>query len=107
MSIVNQVPESVNSNPLSIAVISPDAGHRNQAITALAGFTNGSIREFISYPPGASAIAETLKQDFDVVVIDLDSDSEYALDLVENVCSEGSTNVIVYSANPDPALLLR
>lgn len=103
----NQVPESLNSTPLSIAVISPDASHREQAITALARFTNGRIREFISYPPGASAIAQALKQDFDVVIIDLDNDPEYALELVENVCADGSTNVIVYSAKSDPALLLR
>jgi pilus assembly protein CpaE len=107
MSTLNQIPESLNSNPLSIAVISPDAAHRRQAITALAGFPNGSIREFISYPPGASTIAQTLKQDFDVVIIDLDSDAEYALELVENVCVDGSTNVIVCSAQTDPALMLR
>jgi len=107
MSTSNQVPEALNLNPLSIAVISPDASHRDQAIAALAGFKNGTIREFISYPEGASSIAQTLKQDFDVVIIDLDSDSEYALELVENVCLDGSTNVIVYSSKPDPTLLLR
>jgi pilus assembly protein CpaE len=106
MSTSDQVPESLNLNPLSIAVISPDKSNRDQALSALARFTNGSIREFISYPPGASAIAHTLKQDFDVVIIDLDSDPEYALELVENVCAGGSTNVIVYSAKPDPAVLL-
>ena len=107
MSTANQVPESLNLNPLTIAVISPDATNREQAISALSRFTNGSIREFITYPPGASAIAQTLKQDFDVVIIDLDSDPEYSLELVENVCADGSTNVIVYSAKPDPTLLLR
>ena len=107
MSTSNLVPESLNLNPLTIAVISPDATNREQAISALARFTNGSIREFVTYPPGASAIAQTLKQDFDVVIIDLDTDPEYALELVENVCLDGSTNVIVYSAKPDPNLLLR
>jgi pilus assembly protein CpaE len=107
MSTENQVPESLNLNPLSIAVISPETTHRDEAIAALAKFTNGSIREFVSYPPGAGAIAQTLKQDFDVVIVDLDSDPEYALELVENICVDGSTNVIVYSAKPDPALLLR
>lgn len=103
----NQLPESFISSPLSIAVISPDAIHRDQAIASLARFSNGSIREFVSYPPGAGAIAEALRQDFDVVIIDLDTDPEYALELVEHICVDGSTNVIVYSAKPDPALLLR
>ena len=107
MSNSNQVPESLNLNPLSIAVISPNTSHRDEAIASLARFTNGTIREFISYPPGAGAVAQALKQDFDVVIIDLDSDPEYALELIENVCIDGSTNVIVYSAKPDPALLLR
>ncbi len=107
MSTSKQNPDSLGTNSLSIAVISPDTAHRDEAIAALAGFSNGTIREFISYPPGASAIAQGLKQDFDVVIIDLDSDPEYALELVENVCQDGLTNVIVYSARPDPALLLR
>ena len=107
MSTPIEMPESFVSSPLSIAVISPDAFNRDQAIASLARFSNGSIREFVTYPPGAGAIAEALRQDFDVVIIDLDSDPEYALELVENICIDGSTNVIVYSAKPDPTLLLR
>ena len=107
MSTSNEVPDSLNLNPLSIAVISPNTPHRDEAIAALARFTNGSIREFISYPPGAGAVAQALRQDFDVVIIELDSDPEYALELIENICVDGSTNVIVYSAKPDPTLLLR
>jgi pilus assembly protein CpaE len=107
MSTTNQTSDSLSSTPLCIAVISPDEAHRDEAISSLSGFSNGSIREFISYPPGVGAVAQSLKQDFDVVIVDLDSDPEYALELVENVCADGSTNVIVYSANPEPTLLLR
>jgi pilus assembly protein CpaE len=70
-------------------------------------FPNGRVREYISYPPGVDDVAQMLKQQFDVVIIDLDSDPEYALDLVENICVDGSTNVIVYSAKSDPEILLR
>jgi len=105
MSTSNQIPENINSNPLTIAVISPDANHRDEAISSLGRF-NGTVREFVSYPPGATTVAQSLKQDFDVVIIELDSDPEYALELVKSVCLGGSTNVIVYSAKPDPALLL-
>jgi pilus assembly protein CpaE len=107
MSSSNQTPESLTSTPLTIAVISPDSFHRDEAIAALSRFTNGSIREFISYPKGASAVAEALRQDFDVVIIDLDSDPDYALELVENICTDGQTNVIVISEQPDPDKLLR
>jgi pilus assembly protein CpaE len=104
---MTSVPDSLGANPLSIAVISPNTHHRNSAIGSLERFPNSRIREYISYPPGTGEIAQVLKQDFDVVVVDLDSDPEYALKLVEDICADGSTNVIVYSARPDPDLLLR
>lgn len=107
MSTPVEKPESFESSPLSIAVISPDTFNRDQAIASLARFANGTIREFVTYPPGAGAVAEALRQDFDVVIIDLDSDPDYALQLVENISIDGSTNVIVYSAKPDPAVLMR
>ena len=74
MSTSRQVPDSLGSEPLSIAVISPDDRRRNLAIRALDGFPNGRIREFISYPPDVESVTRMLKQSFDVVVIDLDSD---------------------------------
>jgi pilus assembly protein CpaE len=101
------IPDSLGVNPLSIAVISPNTHHRNAAISALERFPNSRIREYITYPPGAEEVAQVLRQDFDIVIIDLDSDPGYALELVENICVDGTTNVIVYSALPDPDLLLR
>jgi pilus assembly protein CpaE len=47
------------------------------------------------------------KQNLDVVLIDLDSDPEYALDLVESICIRGLATAMVYSAQTDPDLLLR
>jgi pilus assembly protein CpaE len=107
MSSTNHLPESLNSSPLSIAVISPDAHHRDSAIASLDEFKNCRIREFITYPPGASTVARALKQDFDIVIIDLDSDPEYALQLVESICIDGATAVIVISENAAPDMLLR
>jgi len=48
-----------------------------------------------------------LKQSFEVVIIDLDSDPEYTLNLVENICADGATNVIVYSEKVDSGIMLR
>ena len=107
MSTSRQVPDSLGSEPLSIAVISPDDRRRNLAIRALDGFPNGRIREFISYPPDVESVTRMLKQSFDVVVIDLDSDPEYTLGLVESICSDGATNVIVYSERVDSNIMLR
>lgn len=107
MSTLNQSPDPVSSHPLSIAVISPDSFHREEAINALARFTNGHIREFISYPPGAGTVSQALKQDFDVIIVDLDTDTDYALELIEGICDDGSTHVIVISEQLNPDLLLR
>ena len=45
--------------------------------------------------------------DFDVVLIDLDSNPEYALDLVESICAHGLATAMVYSSQADPSLLMR
>ena len=107
MSTSGRIPESLGAEPLSIAVISPDDLRRNLAIQALDKFPNGRIREFISYPPDIESVTKMLKRSFDVVIIDLDSDPEYTLELVENICSDGATNVIVYSEKVDPGLMVR
>lgn len=107
MSTQTAVPDKLGSTPLEIAVVSPNERHRNQAIGALNQFPNSRIREFISYPPDTEAAAQLLRQEFDVVIVDLDSSPEYAVGLVRNICVGGATNVIVYSSRPNPELLLR
>ena len=107
MASTRQITEPLGTEPLGIAVISPDDYRRSLAIRALDGFPHGRIREFISYPPDVDSVTRMLKQSFDVVIIDLDSDPEYTLNLVENICADGTTNVIVYSQNVDSGLMLR
>jgi len=107
MSISSQPSDSIGAEPLTIAVISPDDRRRNVAVSALDKFPNGRIREFISYPPDIESVTRMLKKSFDVVIIDLDSNPEYTLALVENICADGATNVIVYSEKVDPGLMVR
>lgn len=107
MSMLGQFPDSIGAEPLSIAVISPDDRRRGAAIGALDKFPNGRIREFISYPPDIESVTRMLKKSFDVVIIDLDTDPQYTLDLVEKLCSDGAMNVIVYSEKVDPGLMVR
>jgi pilus assembly protein CpaE len=80
---------------------------RNEAINALGECQNGPIREFISYPPNLDDIARTLGNNFDVILVDLDSDQEYALDLVKSISTRGLAIVIVFSEQEDPSLLLK
>jgi pilus assembly protein CpaE len=92
---------------LSVAVISPDKQRRNAATSALAECQSGPIREFVSYPPNLDEVSRTLNRDFDVVIVDLDGDPEFALNLVKSICTNGIATVMVYSAQSDPKLLLR
>jgi pilus assembly protein CpaE len=108
MSTTIPIPDPmISACDLSIAVISPDEQRRNDATSALGECQNGPIREFISYPPDLQDVSCTLGNNFDVILIDLDSDPEYALDLVESINTNGLATAIVYSAQADPDLLVR
>ena len=47
------------------------------------------------------------EKSFDAVIIDLESDVEYALELVEFVASTTSTTVMVYTSRLDPNVMVR
>jgi pilus assembly protein CpaE len=66
-----------------------------------------AIQEFISYPPDLARVPAMLAQQFDVVCIDLDSDTEHALDLVAAIVLPRSTTVMVYSMQADRNLVIR
>jgi pilus assembly protein CpaE len=109
MNTAAQIADSiaVNSGELTIAIISPDERRRNVAVNAVGECQGGQIREFISFPPDVGDVSRMLGINFDVVLVDLDSDPEYALDLVENIGVIGLATVMVYSAEADPGLLVR
>ncbi len=92
---------------LSVAVISPDIERRNSVTAALAQCQRGPLREFTSYPPNLDNVPQMLTRDFDVVMVDLDSDPAYALDLVKSISLNGLATVIVFSGQSDAELLLR
>jgi Flp pilus assembly CpaE family ATPase len=102
-----QYPDSFGADPLSIALIGPDEQRRRAAAYALAGCQGSEVREFTSYPPGLDDVPRLLEQRYDVIVIDLDGNPEYALELVESIGANGMATVMVYSAKADPDLLVR
>jgi pilus assembly protein CpaE len=91
---------------LSVAVISPDLQRRAATTRALGECHKGPIREFLSYPPNLDEVSRTLNRDFDVVIVDLDSNPEYALNLVKSIGINAQATVMVCSAQTDPELLL-
>ena len=102
-----QYPDSFGADPLSIALIGPDEQRRRAVAYALAGCQGSEVREFTSYPPGLDDVPRLLEQRYDVIVIDLDGNPEYALELVESIGANGVATVMVYSAKADPDLLVR
>ena len=109
MSTPAQITESkrISDGILSTAVISPDWHRRKEAIKVLGECQNGPIREFVSYPPNLDDVPRMLGNNFDVILVDLDSDPEYALKLVESISAHGLATVMVYSEQKDPNLLLK
>jgi pilus assembly protein CpaE len=106
MSTSTQGPDALGANVLTIALIGPDQQRRGAVAIALTGLQAGITREFPNYPE-LDEVPRLLEDNYDVVIVDLDSNPEYALDLVETICSTGSPTVMVYSARADSELLVR
>jgi pilus assembly protein CpaE len=100
-------PDSIGSGALSIALIGPDERRRKEAATALLLCDGAAVREYNAYPASLDDVPRLLEQRNDVIIIDLDSNPEFALELVESICANGSATVMVYSSKPDPDLLVR
>jgi pilus assembly protein CpaE len=123
MPDLRQLPDSSGAGKLSIALIGPDELHRKEISDALAAYTGGlegqdakrsalkclvSIREFSSYPHTEyDNIPKGLDLDYDLVIIDLDSDLESALRVVKSVCALGIATVMVYTAQSSVELFKR
>jgi Flp pilus assembly CpaE family ATPase len=101
-------PDFFDIGTLSIALIGPDEQRRNAVARVLAEcHGGGEVREFSSYPPSLDDVPRLLERHYNAIIIDLDSDREYALELVESICANGVATVMVYSEKDDPELLLR
>ena len=106
MSTSAQGPDTLDIHVMSVALIGPQEQHRKAVASALAGSQANLTREFASYPE-LDDVPQLLETGFDVIIIELDSDPEHALDLVEHICGNSSVTVMVYSAQADPELLVR
>jgi pilus assembly protein CpaE len=99
--------ETPDTEELSIVLIGPDQQRRDAVAAALGKCTGTEVRAFASYPPSVDDIPRLLELGIDVIVLDLDSDPQYALELVECVGSGGPVTMMVYSAKADPDMLVR
>jgi pilus assembly protein CpaE len=106
MSAFTQNPDALGADVLSVALIGPDEAGRMAMARALSGPQAKVTREFATYPE-LDDIPRLLEADHDIIVVELDSNPEHALDLVETFCGNGSATVMVYSAHSDSEMLVR
>lgn len=107
MSALTQGPDTLGANLLSVALIGPEDSRRRELAIAIAGPQATIAREYHSYPE-LDDVPQLLDAGYNVIIIDLDSNPEHALDLVEHICSRsGSVTVMVYSGHADAEMLVR
>jgi pilus assembly protein CpaE len=106
MSTFTHDPDALSAKVLSVALIGPQEQRRQAMASALAGSQASVTREFSSYPQ-FDDVPRLLEAEYDVIIVELDTDPEQALDLVEHVCGSTSATVMVYSARTDSELLVR
>jgi pilus assembly protein CpaE len=107
---------------MSVALIGPQEDRRKSIAEAIGGSQSGPgsrgiqgkpgrsgvfIREFTDYPADHDALTRILEQDYDVIILDLDSDPETALGVVRTISTQSSATVMVYSAKSDVDLVVR
>lgn len=98
--------EAIGANVLSVVVIGPDERRRDAVAGALAGSSCGTARQLPFYPE-LDQIPRMIELNHDVVIVDLDSNPEYALEIVENLCAGSQATVMVVSASTDSELMIR
>lgn len=93
-------------NP-TVILIAPNDGHLRSLRRALEAQRATILREFSLYPNYAHLPA-ILDADCDAFMVEIDSDTDIALDLVEAICTRkpGAT-VMVYSGSPQPDRMVR
>jgi pilus assembly protein CpaE len=106
MPTTTKDPDSLGNKVLSVALIGAEERRRNAIAKALAGAQASVTGEFSAYPE-LDDVPRLLEANYDVVIVELDSNPEHALDLVESICGNSSITVMVYSARTDSEMLVR
>ncbi|MGD1108095.1 MAG: AAA family ATPase [Terracidiphilus sp.] len=86
---------------LTVALLGPDEQRRKVVASAISRRPGLKLHEFSSFPPRLEDLPQMLAQAYEVVIIDVDSEPDYAFALVESLCASGRTYVMAYSANAD------
>jgi pilus assembly protein CpaE len=98
MPVLAHPSDAAGAAVLSAALIDPDDLRRQEVADALLGFQGTTIQEYSAFPEDLEQLPRMLEKHYDAVLIGLDSDPEYAFDIVESICANSGTIVMVYSA---------
>jgi TonB family protein len=104
-NVQNSEAELSASKGMAVALIGPNDAHRKVVARALASSQGRKVHEFIDYPGSLNDLPRMLEQNFDVVLVDVDTDESYALQIIEKVAEMGCS-VMAYSARTDQDLLM-
>ena len=90
---------------MNVALIGPNDTHRQIVARALASSQGRKVHEFIDYPNQLRDLPKMFEQNFDFVLVDVDTDESYALQIIEKLAEIGQS-VMAYSARTDQELLM-
>ena len=94
-------PEPSETDLLSIVLIGPDEARRQEIATALDAVGGVQIKQVPAYPARLDELPSLLQPQPDVVIVDLDADPEYTLEIVASIFSSAPSTVMVFSQRSD------
>jgi pilus assembly protein CpaE len=103
----SQNPEPSETDVLSIVLIGPDAARRQEIAKALEAVGGVQIKEIPAYPARLEELPSLLLPQPDAVIVDLDTDPEYTLQIVESISSSAASTVMVFSQRSDLDMTVR
>src|ERR1039458_6136247 len=89
-------PDALGSKVLFVGLIGPEESRRKNIANALVELRGSVTQEYSTYPD-VDDVPRIIEANYDVVIVELDTNPEHALDLVEGICSGSSATVMVYS----------
>ena len=106
-TIPNVTDSAAAAGTVSVVLIVPDAARRATLARILAELAFPVLRACTSYPE-SQYLEELMALGCDVFIIDLDTNVDQALALIEKICSrEAAVTVMATSARSDAGLLIR
>lgn len=106
MSAYTQQTDTLGANLLTVALIGPEEARRRDLAVAINGPQATVSKEFREYP-GLDDVPQLVEAGYHIIIIELDTNPETALDLVEHIVSRSSITVMVYSTRADSEMLVR